>query len=493
MRFCQRFFLLFLCFFAVETGAQVAEPKPSVPSPSQKKKTAVAPPKQTLPLTGDAGLLILVDYPSTLYVDGLHIGDFDKGASWPYKIMAGTHIIQLKTDEDQWDTSVVCTSKVQLNVFTSLKRVVDKRLVQEENVRRQRLEQERRKKEYQAKIEREAEEKRQREEAERIQREERLKKEAEQKRLAALERQRYLDSMAAVKAEKERIAEQRRKDSIAAAELRQKQMQDSLDLVAKKLAALEKKKKELAEAEAKRKALRVAELKKAKVKYPEILAELEWNMVEVQGGEFKMGCTSDQIRDCEADERPTRNVSVADFKLSKFEVTQELWDAVMDTNVSFHQNCAKCPVENIRYGDVQVFISKLNTFTGKNYRLPTEAEWEYAARGGNKAEAMVPALSDMAWYGVNSGNETHEVGQLKPNDLGLYDMLGNVWEYCADWYDPAYYSGQQLSNLKGPSSGAEYVIRGGSYFSSANECRVANRNSVFPIMSHKSYGFRLAE
>lgn len=493
MRFFQLFFILLLCFLAVESKAQVAEPKPNNPNPSPRRKTTTPTAPQTLPLTGDAGLLVMVDFPATLYVDGLRIGDFDKGSSWPYKIMAGTHIIQLKTDEDQWDTSVVCTSKVQLTVFTSLKRVVDKRLVQEENARRQRLEQERRKKEYQAKIEREAEEKRQREEAERIQREERLKKEAEQKRLAALERQRYLDSMAAVKAEKERIAEQRRKDSIAAAELRAKQIQDSLDLIAKQLVEIEKRRKEIAEAIARRKAQRMAELKKAKVPKPELIVEFEWSMVVISGGEFKMGCTSDQIRDCEADERPIRNVSVADFKLSKFEVTQELWEAVMDTNVSAHPNCAKCPVENIRYGDVQVFISKLNTFTGKNYRLPTEAEWEYAARGGNKAETMVPALSDMAWYGVNSGNETHEVGQLKPNALGLYDMLGNVWEYCADWYDPAYYSGQQLSNPKGPSSGAEYVIRGGSYFSSANECRVANRNSVFPIMSHKSYGFRLAE
>ncbi|TNE80568.1 MAG: formylglycine-generating enzyme family protein [Bacteroidetes bacterium] len=259
------------------------------------------------------------------------------------------------------------------------------------------------------------------------------------------------------------------------------------------MAALEKKRKELAEMELKRKAQRLVELKKAKVRNPEVIVDFEFSMVSITGGTFKMGCTVDQIRECEGDERPVKSAQVADFKISKFEVTQELWDAVMDTNVSVHAGCAKCPVENIRYGDVQVFISKLNKLTGKNYRLPTEAEWEYAARGGQKAESEVPSISQVAWYSNNSGQTTHEVGQLKPNALGLYDMLGNVWEYCSDWYDPTYYSTQNLTNPKGPLTGAEYVIRGGSFFSAASECRVANRNSIFPIMAHKSYGFRLAE
>lgn len=152
------------------------------------------------------------------------------------------------------------------------------------------------------------------------------------------------------------------------------------------------------------------------------------------------------------------------------------------------------PVEKVSWNDVQEFITKLNQKTGANFRLPTEAEWEYAARGGNKSRGYKYSgsnnIGDVAWYIDNSGSKTHQVGTKAPNELGIYDMSGNVWEWCQDWYG-SYSSGSQ-TNPTGSSSGSYRVIRGGSWRNNARGCRVSNRDSYTPVNRGSNLGFRLA-
>ena len=177
----------------------------------------------------------------------------------------------------------------------------------------------------------------------------------------------------------------------------------------------------------------------------------------------------------------------------KCEVTQEEWQAVMGSNPSNFKG-AKLPVENVSWNDCQEFIRKLNALTGKQFRLPTEAEWEYAARGGNRSRGYKFAggnyLSSLAWYADNSNSQTHPVGQKSPNKLGLYDMSGNVWEWCHDWYG-AYSSGSQ-TNPTGPSSGSLRVRRGGSWIDNARCCRSSDRCSLTPSYRLSGLGLRLA-
>jgi formylglycine-generating enzyme required for sulfatase activity len=152
-------------------------------------------------------------------------------------------------------------------------------------------------------------------------------------------------------------------------------------------------------------------------------------------------------------------------------------------------------VEQVSWNDIQSFLKKLNTATGKRFRLPTEAEWEYAARGGNKSRGYTYSgsntLSSVGWHVGNSGSKTHAVGQKQANELGLYDMSGNVWEWCSDWYGRNYYSSSSSNNPKGPSSGSSRVLRGGSWSSSASYCRVADRNNYKPDLRYYNYGFRV--
>jgi formylglycine-generating enzyme required for sulfatase activity len=220
-------------------------------------------------------------------------------------------------------------------------------------------------------------------------------------------------------------------------------------------------------------------------------AEIE--MIFVQGGLFTMGCTREQRGDCESDEKPPHQVLLNDFYISKYEVTQAIWKEVMGTNPSKFNGCDSCPVENVTWSEVQVFIRKFNAQTGKNYRLPTEAEWEYAARGGvhcrdNKYSGS-NNIREVAWYGSNSNGTTHPVGTKKANELGIYDMSGNVWELCQDWYGN--YSVLQNHNPHGAGGGYYRVMRGGGWDGSSFYCRVANRGNSKPNERHDSVGFRL--
>lgn len=215
-------------------------------------------------------------------------------------------------------------------------------------------------------------------------------------------------------------------------------------------------------------------------------------MIYVEGGTFTMGCTSEQGGECDSDENPSHQVSLGDFWIGETEVTQALWKAVMGSNPSYFKG-DNLPVERVSWNDCQEFIRKLNQLTGKTFRLPTEAEWEYAARGGNKSRHYKYAgsnnVGDVAWYTDNSSSATHPVKGKQANELGLYDMSGNVWEWCEDWKGS--YSSSAQSDPKGPSSGSDRVLRGGSWFNDAGSCRVSNRNGIYPGIRHNGSGFRL--
>ncbi|MBS4027610.1 MAG: SUMF1/EgtB/PvdO family nonheme iron enzyme, partial [Ignavibacteriales bacterium] len=184
------------------------------------------------------------------------------------------------------------------------------------------------------------------------------------------------------------------------------------------------------------------------------------DMIFVEGGTFEMGS-----KDGESDEKPVHNVELDDFYISKYEVTQNEWQEVMGNNPSLFLG-DYLPVEKVSWNDIQEFLQILNAKIGGNYRLPTEAEWEYAARGGNKYSDYKYSgsnnIDEVAWYDGNSGNKTHRVGIKKANGLGIYDMTGNVWEWCSDWYGENYYSESSSSNPQGPSNGTYRVLRGGS-------------------------------
>ena len=235
------------------------------------------------------------------------------------------------------------------------------------------------------------------------------------------------------------------------------------------------------------------EQKPSKPSSETIIQRLINNMVYVEGGTFTMGATSEQGSDAASDEKPAHQVTLSSFSIGKYEVTQEEWEAVMGNNPSRFKG-AKRPVESVSWSDCRQFIRKLRTLTGKNFRMPTEAEWEYAARGGNKSRGYKYSgsniLDDVGWYYGNSSSSTHDVGQLDPNELGLYDMSGNVWEWCADWYGS--YDSNSQSNPIGSSSGSDRVDRGGSWNNLAGLCRVSYRYNYTPGFSYRNLGLRLA-
>lgn len=220
---------------------------------------------------------------------------------------------------------------------------------------------------------------------------------------------------------------------------------------------------------------------------------IKYNMVWVEGGTFRMGATSEQDGDAYDNEKPVHSVTLCEYYIGKTEVTQALWKAVMGSNPSEFKG-DNLPVENVSWYDCQEFIRKLNSLTGQNFRLPTEAEWEFACRGGNNSLGYKYSGSDsidnVAWYDGNSGDKTHPVATKSANELGIYDMSGNVEEWCCDWYGD-YTSGAQ-TNPKGPESGSDRVYRGGSCLNIASYCRSSIRIIIIPTLRYNFLGLRLA-
>ena len=220
---------------------------------------------------------------------------------------------------------------------------------------------------------------------------------------------------------------------------------------------------------------------------------VNFNMVAVEGGTFTMGATAEQGSDAYSNESPTHQVTLSSYSIGQTEVTQALWMAVMGSNPSYFTDDLQRPVDWVSWDACQTFITKLNELTGRTFRLPTEAEWEYAARGGNKSKGYKYAgsndINEVAWYNDNSILTTHLVATKVPNELGLYDMSGNVWEWCQDWYGR--YSSESQTNPTGPASGYGRVYRGGSWDSDAGDCRVSSRYNEDPALTFYSLGLRL--
>ena len=220
---------------------------------------------------------------------------------------------------------------------------------------------------------------------------------------------------------------------------------------------------------------------------------VSFEMVRVEGGTFRMGATSEQEDDAYSDEKPVHSVILSSYYIGKTEVTQALWQAVMGSNPSNFKG-ADLPVECVSWNDCQEFIQKLNSLTGRNFRLPTEAEWEFACRGGNNSCGYKYSgsnnLGSVAWYDENSGGQTHRVATKAPNELGIYDMSGNVGEWCSDWY--ADYTSYSQTDPTGPQSGSYRVRRGGGWGSYAGHCRSSLRNFSTPAHRPSNFGLRLA-
>jgi formylglycine-generating enzyme required for sulfatase activity len=206
----------------------------------------------------------------------------------------------------------------------------------------------------------------------------------------------------------------------------------------------------------------------------------------------KGGCYQMVSNNGDGDEKPVHEVCVDDFYMGKYEVTQDQYQRITGGNPSNFKGGAR-PVEQVSWNNAQDYIRKLNSRSGKNYRLPTEAEWEYAARSGGKDQTYAGGdnVDAVAWHSGNSGEQTHPVGQKQPNGLGLYDMSGNVWEWCQDWFDSGYYGKSPRSNPQGPGSGSSRVIRGGGWYFSAGYARAALRNWRGPGDRYDDLGFRL--
>jgi len=219
------------------------------------------------------------------------------------------------------------------------------------------------------------------------------------------------------------------------------------------------------------------------------VVNVEPEMVFVEGGTFTMGCTDEQGDACPDDQFPIHQVTLDGFYIAKYLVTQKEWKAIMEYNPSAYQG-ADLPV-TVSWHGAQEFINKLNTLTGKNYRLPTEAEWEYAARGGNKSKGYKYSGSNyvdkVGWY-LDNSYQTQPVGRKDPNELGIYDMSGNVWDWCSDWFGN--YTDVPRINPQGPAWGMYRMIRGGCYFNSPNALTVSFRLYTLPNTVSR-IGFRL--
>ena len=216
------------------------------------------------------------------------------------------------------------------------------------------------------------------------------------------------------------------------------------------------------------------------------------DMVRVEAGTFTMGATPEMENPLN-DEKPAHQITLTnDYYIGKYEVTQALWQAVMGNNPSNFKG-DNLPVEQVSWDNCQEFISKLNSITDKTFRLPTEAEWEFAARGGNKGRGYQfsgnKKLSKVAWYKDNSRAQTHSVGSKQANELGIYDMSGNVWEWCQDRYGK--YSSSSQTNPTCDTSGSLRVFRGGCCYDNARDCRSSNRDDSTPDHHSVGIGLRL--
>lgn len=237
--------------------------------------------------------------------------------------------------------------------------------------------------------------------------------------------------------------------------------------------------------------------------YIETAFGINMKLVYVDGGTFTMGCTSEQSGDCNSDESPTRETTVSSFYIGMLEVTQSQWEKVMGTSIYNQMSKVRgsknwgigsdYPMYYISYGDAKEFCDRLSRQTGKTYRLPTEAEWEFAARGGNKNDGTKYSggsnADEVAWY-IDNGESVHTCGTKRPNALGIYDMSGSMWEWCEDWYSDKYMQ-YDNNDPKGASSGYGRVLRGGSWCSIVKSCRVARRNYNSPNSRDYDYGFRI--
>ncbi len=238
------------------------------------------------------------------------------------------------------------------------------------------------------------------------------------------------------------------------------------------------------------------------------IKEESFEMIFVEGGTFTIGCTDEQGDDCEDNEKPAQEKTLSSFYMGKYEVTQRLWRAVMgyELNQSYNSDCENCPAEYVSWKDVQEFINKLNTLTDSTFRLPTETEWEYAARGGKSSKGYKYSgdnnINEVAWYIENyqeskygKRGTTHPVGLKKPNELGLYDMSGNVWEWCSNWYTKEYFINGKRVNPDWPFPGMprffRRVLRGGSWGADAKGCRVSYIDYDTENYRDEYGGFRL--
>lgn len=226
----------------------------------------------------------------------------------------------------------------------------------------------------------------------------------------------------------------------------------------------------------------------------EAIREVAASLVRVEGGTFQMGSDSELANE---DEQPVHAVTLSSYRIAQFTITQKQWRAIMGQNVAWNVNYGvgdNYPATNLNANDVKQFLDKVNRLGELNLRLPTEAEWEYAARGGKNSHGTLYSGDDdadaVAWHQGNAGNRLHPVGSLQPNELGLYDMSGNVWEWCSDWYGN--YSEDAQTNPQGPNSGQRRVVRGGSFSYEAAFSRVTQRNSVQSGTSSFALGFRVA-
>ncbi|MBP5412560.1 MAG: SUMF1/EgtB/PvdO family nonheme iron enzyme [Bacteroidales bacterium] len=238
----------------------------------------------------------------------------------------------------------------------------------------------------------------------------------------------------------------------------------------------------------------------AKLHYGEVhkiftIGEVVLEMIKVEGGTFMMGATPEQGEYVNADEKPVHAVTLGSFYIGKYLVTQALWNEIMDFNPS-HFSGEDLPVEQVNWYSCQQFVQKLSEKTGKVFRLPTEAEWEFAARGGVKSEGFKYSgsnnINEVAWHDEDwDRGSTHPVGTKAPNELGIYDMSGNVREWCQDWYANAYSDAAPLNMESNPNVKVNKVIRGGGWLSYAGNCRVSNRNYSNPQTGYSNIGFRV--